>query len=147
MISINYDVILKYVYEYEGTLKGILQGLSNVHIDVKLNTVRFLIDLFNSSKQPQIEAKEKFFTELIQEDFLKLLMEIMLYKESAAKGEEIKVAPGEKKEILSKPIIGDDEMDEEYEVHKLALLKTRVAEILTNCFQILPSKVSSLIIR
>jgi hypothetical protein len=127
-------------------LEGILQGLSSEHIDVKLNTVRFLIDLFNSSKQLQSEAKEKFFTELIQEDLLRLLMEIMLYKESVVKNEEAKIA-SENEEALSKPIIGDEEMDEEYEVQKLALLKTRVAEILTNCFQILPSKVSSFIIR
>lgn len=127
-------------------MEGILQGLSSEHIDVKLNTVRFLIDLFNSSKQLQSEAKEKFFTELIQEDLLRLLMEIMLYKESVVKNEEAKIA-SENEEALSKPIIGDEEMDEEYEVQKLALLKTRVAEILTNCFQILPSKVSSFIIR
>lgn len=145
MISINYDTILKYIYENEGTLEGILQGLNDSHIDSKLSTVRFLIDLFNSSKQLQSEAKEKFFSELIQEDLLHLFMEIMLYKENAVKVEETKSPV--KKENPNEIIIGDEEMDEEYEVHKLALLKTRVAEILTNCFQILPSKVSSLIIR
>lgn len=147
MISFNYDAILKYIYENEGTLGGILQGLNDSHIDSKLNTVRFLIDLFNSSKQLQSETKEKFFSELIQEDLLQLLMEIMSYKENLVKVEEEKKSLVKKEESLNEIIIGDEEMDEEYEVRKLVLLKTRVAEILTNCFQILPSKVSSLIIR
>lgn len=140
MIGANYDFILKHIYENKGTLEEILKGLAHTHIDSKLSTVRFLVDLFNSSKQLQSELKEKFFTELIQEDLLQILMDIMLYKEDV---EEAKKDSTAREEVIE----GDEEIDQEYEVRKLALLKTRVAEILTNCFQILPSKVSSLIIR
>ena len=148
MINSNYDSILGYIYQDELSIKRILSCLNESHIDIKLSTVRFIIDLFNNSQQLQNENKERFFSQFVSQELLSLLIETMISNESMSKINEnpIKevaepvVNKGE--ESNSMEILGGHELDPEYEVCKLPLLKIRVAEILTNCFQILPSKVS-----
>ena len=169
MINLNYEVILRYIYENESSLEEIMKGLKQSHIDIKLSTVRFVIDLFNTSKQLQVESKQEFFTQLVKPELLSILVEIMAYKEGPTAGlignqEEIvkaiindiveaavssSVVPlqhapeGIHQEVKEKQlkIEGEDGMHAEFEIKKLDLLKVNVAEILTGCFQILPSKV------
>ena len=143
-----------------------MRGLNQSHIDAKLTTVRFIIDLFNNSKLLQIDSKQAFFSQLVKPELLSLLTEIMTYKEgpvptfvpvikgAAVMGkireeivkltvEEIVdavVARVEKKETGLK-IEGEEGIHAEFEIGKLELLKVHVAEILTGCLQILPSKV------
>jgi len=128
MINGNYEFILKYVYENDSSLEEIIKGLNKTNIDQMLSATRFLIDLFNNSKQLQSTAKEQFFTQLIKEELLCLIIDILTYNEplipQANKIEDVK-----------------EEINAEYNISKLDLLKIHVAEILTNCFQILPSKV------
>jgi len=128
MINANYESILKYVYENDSSLQEIIKGLNKKNIDQKLSATRFLIDLFNNSKQLQSTAKEQFFTQLTKEELLSLIIDILTYNEpfipQANKIEDVK-----------------EEINAEYNISKLDLLKIHVAEILTNCFQILPSKV------
>lgn len=151
MINANYETILRYIYENESSLEQIMKSLCHENIDHKLNTVRFIIDLCNVSKQLLIESKQAFFTQLVQPGLLSLLVDIMTYKEPAtlsakpvdplpAKSDDnLKRAP--ESMLLKLRIEGDEAVHDEYEVSKLELLKTHVAEILTGCFQILPSKV------
>lgn len=170
MINTNYEFILKYVYENESSLEEIMKGLNNTHIDAKLNTVRFIIDLFNNSKQLQIESKQAFFLQLVRPELLAMLIDIMLYKEvptfvpiirsdpkqtveetvkatvRSIVDRAIKLATEERKgsekaERARLKIEGDELIHEDYEIKKLELLKVHVAEILTGCLQILPSKV------
>ncbi len=136
MINLNYELILRYIYENESSLEQILRGLRQDHIDSKLNTVRFIVDLCNVSKQLLIESRQAFFARLIQPEVIGLLMDIMLYKEASKAGEAKTSEPQRLQHIE-----GEGEFHDEYGVGKLGLLKTHVAEILTGCFQILPSKV------
>lgn len=160
-MNTNYESILSYVYENEASLEGIIEGLSTNNINSKLCTVRFIIDLFNNSKPLQSESKENFFNQFVNEELLFLLVEILSYNESTIKlpANPNVVEETEIKEILEsiidsvvttcseeedKKIIEtaiNDEIDLEYDVKKMELLKVHVAEILTGCFQILPSKV------
>lgn len=139
MINSNYEIILKHVYDNKESLENIMKGLNEPHIDKKLNTVRFIIELLKNSKQFQNEAKERFFSELIKDDFISLLMEIMVYKETKTNSVETKNAVLENGTAR---IIGDEEMDQEYGIYKLELLKNRVSEVLSDCLQILSCKVS-----
>jgi hypothetical protein len=128
MINANYESILKYVYENDANLEEIMKRLNKTSIDQKLYATRFLIDLFNCSKQHQSIAKEQFFTQLTKDELLSLLIEILTYNEPYIEPTSIRI---------------EEEKDPEYNVSKLDLLKTHAAEILTNCLQILPSKVKS----
>ncbi len=167
MINMNYEMILRYIYENESTLEQIMKNLCQNDIDSKLNTVRFIIDLCNVSKQLLIDSKQAFFTQLVQPGLFSLLVDIMMYKESVpapdlsasaatpAPPAQPSAAPsgGDESRSKAKPkppasmllklrIEGDQTVHGEYEVGKLELLKVHVAEILTGCFQILPSKVT-----
>lgn len=161
MINVNYEVIINFVYENDSSLKEIIRGFNLTNIDAKLTTARFVNDLFKSSKQLQTAEKERFFSQLIKEELLSLLIEIMSYNEHFIVHEETKrdAARGvvepvvrltmkgrveEKKmeEVKYLEMSGDQEIDREYNVHKLDLLKVHVTEILTNSVQILPSNVT-----
>ena len=165
MINVNFEAILRYVYENDSSLEEIMKGLSQSNIDEKLSTVRFIIDLFNNSKQLQSELKEAFFTQLVKEKLISLLIEIMTYNEyviaftTKIDNSIIQSDDGEIMQVMKRIIDSvekrcqepntaivkipkGEEIDPEYEVKKIELLKVHVAEILTNCFQILPSTVS-----
>lgn len=150
MINTNYESILKYVYENDSSLEEIIKGLENASIDTKLNAVRFVIELFNSSKQLQSEGKEQFFTQLIKEKLFALLVDILTYGERVVDFREDKISDASQVKDAVQTVVDavvrlngyrETEIDPEYNVGKVDLLKVYVAEILTNCFQILPSKV------
>eukprot|EP00826_Nyctotherus_ovalis_P066720 TRINITY_DN9893_c0_g1_i14.p1 TRINITY_DN9893_c0_g1~~TRINITY_DN9893_c0_g1_i14.p1 ORF type:complete len:158 (+),score=56.89 TRINITY_DN9893_c0_g1_i14:1324-1797(+) len=150
MINTNYESILKYVYENDSSLEGIIKGLENASIDTKLNAVRFVIELFNSSKQLQSEGKEQFFTQLIKEKLFALLVDILTYNERVLDFKEDRTSDESQVKEVVQTVVDtvvklngnrESEIDLEYNVGKVDLLKVYVAEILTNCFQILPSKV------
>ena len=128
--------------------RKILGSQNEAHIGKKLSTDRFINDLFNNSQQLQNENKERFFSQFVSQELLSLLIETMIYNESMGKTTENSIKEvaepvvNKVKDSNSMEILGEHELDPEYEVYKLPLLKIRVAEILTNCFQILPSKVS-----
>jgi len=164
MINTNYEQILRYIYENATSLEQIMKGLNSSHIDSKLNTVRFIIDLCNNSKLLQIESKQLFFVQLVQPQLMSLLTEIMMYQENfpdqahthelistnTAMREIVEsmvdtaVGQGQKDGEEGKTTLkieGEEWIHSEFEVNKLELLKVHVAEILTGCLQILPSKV------
>lgn len=158
MANTNYESTLRYIYENESSLTEIMKGLSVAGISTKLTTARFVIDLFNNSRQLQGTTKEQFFSQMIGEELLELLVGMLTLNErtvslpakaEATKGIKeivkevvehiVEVVSNEEEKLME--MEDREEVDMEYDVKKLDLLKVHAAVILTNCFQILPSKV------
>jgi len=181
MINTNYEIILKYIYENQTCIDEIMKSLVNEHIDSKLNAVRFIIDLFNNSKQLMIESRQTFFSQMIKPKLMGLLIEIMAYKDTqtiptikitespetiikkivdqmvqsvvnvfntprktpmtSPKPEKMTDLSSETKPHPKTPlkIEGESENHSEFDIVKLVLLKSHVAEILTQSLQVVPS--------
>ena len=126
-----------------------MRGLRDTSIDSKLNTIRFIKDLFEASKFSQLVTKEAFFTKLVNSELIKEFVEIMMYTES-----EIVTIRSDTESVVKDTVeyIVDSverihekltENEAAIDFNKLELLKANVVEVLTECFQILPSKVMS----
>ena len=73
MIANNCKAILDYIFANESSVEELIGELHNPHLVTQLSTTCFLLEVCNSSKQLQTEAKCTFFSSLLDAQLLQLL--------------------------------------------------------------------------
>ena len=128
MIVANGQDVLNHVFNEEGSVDMLLKEIRESVLDKELLAVSFLLDVCNSSKPLQTDAKLGFFNKLLDAGLVELLIKLMVLREEVLQDpHQVSVVPS-----------GGSEPHSLFGVPKLELLKTNAGEILINCLQILP---------
>jgi len=121
---LNYQDILNCIFQNTSSISQIISSLTSPEVDKKISAVEFLLEICNNSKQLQTDLKKEFFEKLFNSELIEELLNL----------------------IVKTNISNDISTHLAYKMPKTELLKTNASELFINCFQIMPSKIKSILL-
>lgn len=133
IIADNYQIILDYIFNDVNAVSVLLNNMRpETSFEIKLQTVKFVLDICNASKFIISDSKSDFFVSFMQKGFLSYLYELFKLPSTGIPTNENGVEECSKNS-------SDNLMDKD-NVERIELIQVLASEILVKILQAIPQK-------